>query len=50
MTDDGRRPINEELLLWLELFKRTEALGKCLFILDGHASHSNNIRVLDFDD
>jgi hypothetical protein len=51
MTDSGRQPINEEEFLpWLEHFKNNRSIGKCVLILDGHASHGKNIQVLGFDE
>jgi hypothetical protein len=39
MTDSGN--INEDIFLeWLQHFQTHRSPGKCLLILDGHASHS----------
>jgi hypothetical protein len=46
MTDSGY--INEDIFLeWLQYFQKHRSPGKCLLILDGHASHSS-LKCLDY--
>lgn len=47
MTDSGYIVV-DVFLKWLEHFQKNRAPGKCLLILDGHASHCKSIHVLDF--
>jgi hypothetical protein len=51
MTDNGCRPVNkEEFQMFLVHFKNNRNISKCLLILDGCASHSKNVHVLEFND
>ncbi|KAJ4449228.1 hypothetical protein ANN_00625 [Periplaneta americana] len=47
MTDSGYIVV-DVFLKWLEHFQKNRSPGKCLLILDGHASHCKSIHVLDF--